>query len=246
MKIDDRLRPEHLVRRLDRFWTVSGEKIQAIERTWEPTKGAPVFTVRGRYTSRRWTEWTEGFRFGSSLLQFDATDDKVFLDIGRTGTAERMAPHVTHGGVHDHGFTVVSTFGTLRRLMNERRIAEASWERAFYEMALKASGATQARRWTPIGGGGGFIYSFNGPHSLFVDTIRTLRALALAHSLGQALMSEGDCRVSLLARLKSHALATARYSVYYGKGRDEWDVRGRVAHESIFDVTNGEYRCPSS
>ena len=27
--------------------------------------------------------------------------------------------------------------------------------------------------------GGGYIYSFNGPHSLFVDTIRSLRALAL-------------------------------------------------------------------
>ena len=43
-----------------------------------------------------------------------------------------------------------------------------------------------------------------------------------------------------------HVEATARYSVYYGEGRDSYDVAGRVAHESIFNVTDGNYRCPSS
>ncbi len=246
MKVNARLRPEHFARPLEQFWNLSREKIEAIERTADHSKGAPVFTIRGRYTSRSWTEWTEGFRFGSALLQFDATGDESCLEIGRRGALDRMARHVTDAGVHDHGFTIVSTFGNLRRLMNEGRIPEDRWERAFYELALRASGATQARRWTGIAGGGGFVHSFNGPHSLFVDTIRTLRALALAHLLGQTLMGEGDCPVSLLARLAAHALATARYSVYYGKGRDRWDVRGRVAHESIFNVTNGEYRCPNS
>ena len=53
----------------------------------------------------------------------------------------------------------------------------APWEVHFYELALKVSGAIQARRWTPLPGGG-FIYSFNGAHSLFVDTVRSLRSLA--------------------------------------------------------------------
>ena len=35
-------------------------------------------------------------------------------------------------------------------------------------------------------------------------------------------------------------------SVYYGKGRDAYDVRGRVAHEAIFNVNDGNYRCPNS
>jgi len=48
---------------------------------------------------------------------------------------------------------------------------------------LKCSGAVQAARWSPASDGGGYIYSFNGPHSLFVDTIRTLRALAVGHLL---------------------------------------------------------------
>jgi unsaturated chondroitin disaccharide hydrolase len=49
-----------------------------------------------------------------------------------------------------------------------------------------------------------------------------------------------------LSRLVQHAAATARFSVYYGEGRDAYDVPGRVAHESIFNVKDGSYRCPSS
>jgi hypothetical protein len=79
-----------------------------------------------------------------------------------------------------------------------------------------------------------------------VDTIRSLRSLALAHLLGHILMEENDRRVSLLERLILHAQATARFSVYYGEGRDLYDVPGRVAHESIFNVTDGCYRCPNS
>jgi len=67
----------------------------------------------------------------------------------------------------------------------------------------------QAARWSRTADGGGYIYSFNGPHSLFVDTIRTLRALAVGHLLGHALMGEGDRRISLLDRLTEHARATA-------------------------------------
>ena len=33
---------------------------------------------------------------------------------------------------------------------------------------------------------------------------------------------------------------------YYGEGRDSYDVRGRVAHESIFNMNDGDYRCPNS
>ena len=97
-----------------------------------------------------------------------------------------------------------------------------------------------------IADGTGYIYSFNGPHSLFADTIRSLRALALAHRLGHVLMGERDTKISLLGRLFDHARATAKYSVYYGEGRDFYDLRGRVAHESVFNLNNGDYRCPNS
>ncbi len=246
LKIDDSLSPRQLLPRIERLWTLSAKKILSIERSCDPSKGSPVFTVDGIYTSRGWTEWTQGFQFGSALLQFDASGDTAFLESGRRNTMSRMAPHVTNFGVHDHGFNNISTYGNLLRLMDEGRIPYNEWERSFYVLALKCSGAVQARRWTAIGNGLGYIYSFNGPHSLFVDTIRTLRILASAHQLGHCLMDEGDRPVSLLERLVQHARATARFSVYYGEGRDTYDVRGRVVHESIFNINNGSYRCPSS
>jgi hypothetical protein len=240
------LTPAALAPKLHRLFDLSAAKIHSIEKSWAPARGAPVFTVRGQYTSRGWTEWTQGFQFGSAILQFDATGEREFLDIGRDRTVSLMAPHLTHTGVHDHGFNNVSTYGNLLRLMAEGRIPENHWERRYYELALKCSGAVQAARWSPTADGGGYIYSFNGPHSLFVDTIRTLRALAVAHLLGHALMGENDRRISLLDRLIQHARTTALYAIYYGEGRDAYDVRGRVAHESIFNTNDGQYRGPSS
>jgi unsaturated chondroitin disaccharide hydrolase len=235
-----------LAPRLRRLFELSGQKIHSIESGWRPEQGSPVFTSGGKYTSRGWTEWTQGFQFGSAILQFDATGDPEFLKIGRDRTVEVMAPHVSHIGVHDHGFNNVSTYGNLLRLMGEGRIPEDAWERRFYEMALKVSGAVQAARWSRTADGGGYIYSFNGPHSLFVDTIRTLRALAVGHALGHVLMGENDKKISLLDRVAQHARATAKYAVWYGEGRDTYDVRGRTAHESIFNSNDGNYRCPNS
>jgi hypothetical protein len=246
LTIDAQLDARDLLPSIDRLWDASAPKISAIEAAWPAGAGAPVFTIDGRYTARGWTEWTQGFQFGSALLQFDATGDWVFLGIGRDATWARMPVHLTHLGVHDHGFNNVSTYGNLWRLGREGRIAPESGERRALEVALAVSGAIQAARWTPIDGGGGFIHSFNGPHSLFVDTVRSLRSLAVAHGLGHVLMTEHDARISLLGRLVDHARATAEYSVYYGRGRDAYDVSGRVAHESVFNVTDGRYRCPNS
>ncbi len=245
IRIDRRRTAAGLLPAINRMFDRSAEKIRSIEAAWRPEDGSPVFTVDGVYKSRGWTEWTQGFQFGASLLQFDATGDREFLELGRARTLERMAPHLTHTGVHDHGFNNVSTYGNLWRLAREGRFDAGAWEVSFYELALKVSGAVQARRWTPIPDGG-FIYSFNGRHSLFVDTLRTLRALALSHVLGHRLFEEQDVQVDLLERLMQHARATAAYSVYYGKGRDSYDVRGRTAHESLFNAANGTYRGPSS
>ena len=246
IRIQPDLTAASLAPKLRRLFELSAEKIRSIEKTWSPAQGSPVITAGGRYTSRGWTEWTQGFQFGAAILQFDATGDRTFLESGRGQTVALMAPHLTHTGVHDHGFNNVSTYGNLLRLMAEGRIAEDPWERRFYELALKVSGAVQAARWSRTAEGGGYIYSFNGPHSLFVDTIRSLRALLASHRLGHVLMGENDRRISLLERAIDHARATAAYSVYYGEGRDAYDVRGRVAHESIFNVNDGRYRCPNS
>jgi hypothetical protein len=245
VKINKALTAVKMQRKLARFWDLSGDKILRMEREYDESQGAPVFTRQGRYTSRGWTEWTQGFQYGAALIQFDATGETSFLELGRKKTVERMAPHPTHFGVHDHGFNNVSTYGHLLRLAREGRFSATPWEQAYYELAMKVSGAVQAQRWTALKEGG-YIYSFNGPHSLFADTIRSLRALAVSHDLGHALMGENDKKTSLLGRLLQHAHTTAETVVFYGEGRDAYDVRGRVAHEGIFNLNDGCFRCPNS
>jgi hypothetical protein len=246
LKIDYELTAQKLTSKVYRLFEISAAKILSLEKSWDPSRGTPVFTVKGKYTSRGWTEWTQGFQFGSALLQFDATGDPRFLKIGRRRTAQLMATHVSHIGVHDHGFNNISTYGNLWRLMREKRIPWHEEEQSFYELALKVSGAVQAARWTRTGDGLGFIYSFNGPHSLFIDTMRSLRSLAVAHQLGHVLMGECDQKISLLERLMKHAELTARFNIYYGRGRDRYDVPGRTSHEAIFNLNDGSFRCPNT
>ncbi len=231
--------------RIEQCFTLAKNKIQSIDDSYDDAQGSPVYTVGGKYTTRGWTEWTEGFRYGISILHFDATGDEESLHSGRTRTVDKMASHVSHIGVHDHGFNNLSTYGNLLRLMREERITFNEWEKNFYELAIKISGAVQASRWSERKGGG-FIHSFNGPHSLFVDTIRSCRILMCAHRLGHHLSGEGDCVISLMERALQHIESTALFNVYYGTGRDSYDVPGRTAHEAIFNMKSGEFRCPNA
>ncbi|MDG1852988.1 MAG: glycosyl hydrolase [Verrucomicrobiales bacterium] len=247
MQIDKSISFKDLSHQLDALWEISGKKILKIEKEYDHTKGSPVFTSAGKYTTRGWTEWTQGFEYGSSALQFEASGNEHFLELARNKTLEKMAPHVTHFGVHDHGFNNVSTYGNLLRQLLTGHFEGTDWEADFYRLALKLSGASQARRWTNIEGGGGFIYSFNGPHSLFVDTIRSCRSLAVSYLLGHKYMDEGDQEISLIGRLLNHAISTAEHSVYYGEDRDQYDTEaGRTTHEAIFNTNDGQFRCPNS
>ena len=261
MKIDNQLQSAALTPALANFWRLSGEKLNLTHRDYDPAKGAPVFTVAGKYTARGWTEWTEGFHYGSDFLQFDATGDAAFATRGAHYTVNRMASHVSHIGVHDHGFNNLSTYGNWLRLQREGKLPANQIESC--ELALKVSGAVQASRWSRINHGGqngagpglhslgegGYIYSFNGPHSLFVDTMRSVRIVMVAHALGHRLMGENDAAHSLLERGLQHIAATAKYSIFYGEGRDSYDVpaeRGRTTHEAIFNPNDGRFRCPNS
>ena len=246
IQIDAALSAVDLVPNLDRMWELASQKVVDIHATIGQTEQTPVFTVAGKYQAQGWTEWTQGFQFGCPILLFDATSDESLLKIGRDATTQRMASHVTHFGVHDHGFNNVSTYGNLWRLATEGRIDASPGDIDFYKMAIRASGAVQANRWSQTVDGDGYIYSFNGPHSLFSDTIRSLRALALAHRFGHSMMGENDESTSLLDRLVQHARVTSKYNVYFGEGRDAYDVSGRVVHESIFNTNDGRYRCPST
>ncbi|MGC2403845.1 MAG: hypothetical protein WA510_28890 [Acidobacteriaceae bacterium] len=249
MQADRSLKAQHLLPAINRCLELASKKTVALDRRWKHSDGAPVITAAGRYTTRSWTQWTQGFQYGNALLCFELTGDRDLLAIGQGHVVADMAGHVTHIGVHDHGFNNISTYGNLRRLMLEGRIPLNEWGLHFCELALQASGAVQAARWTPLKDGLGYIYSFNGPQSLFIDTMRTLRICCMADMLGHALHGEQDQRISLLDRALAHAKTSARYNVYYGEGRDHYDLpglRGRTVHEALFNPISGVFRAPAS
>ena len=82
IRIREDLSAVGLEKKVKALFDVSAQKIKSLDATWRPEQGAPVFTIDGKYTSRGWTEWTQGFQFGAEILQFDATGDKQFLELG--------------------------------------------------------------------------------------------------------------------------------------------------------------------
>jgi unsaturated chondroitin disaccharide hydrolase len=249
VKIATQLGATDLSPAIKTLFGMAAEKTFRLGRRWQVAQGAPVVTAAGRYVGRNWTQWTQGFAYGNAILCYEMTGERELLKLGRGNTVSHMAEHLTHLGVHDHGFNNLSTYGNLRRLILEGTMEGSDWELQFYELALKTSGAIQAARWTSLPEGLGFVYSFNGSHSLFIDTMRTLRVCALAHKLGQALLGEQEQRINLLSRVLTHAKTSARFNIYYGEGRDSYDrpeLSGRTAHEAVFNPASGTFRCPST
>jgi len=256
MKIDKTLKPKSLSKAIERVFDIAATKTKKLDKSWDRANGTPVFTVGGKYTTRGWTEWTQGFQYGCLILAGDATADDKLIELGKERTMDLMLPHVTHIGVHDHGFNNLSTYGNLLRLMHEGRIDKNPWEQKAYEDAIAASGAVQAARWsgtppvkskhTANAPALGYVYSFNGPHSLFIDTMRTIRIMGVAWQLGHVLMHEGDRAANLLKRSILHGLTTSHYIVFHGDSEHTYDVRGRTAHEGMFNRNDGAFRARST
>ncbi|MDE0221613.1 MAG: hypothetical protein OXJ90_20265, partial [Spirochaetaceae bacterium] len=99
MTIDASLQPGDLGSAVESVFALAGGKIRDLDASWDPARGAPVFTVEGKYTTRGWTEWTQGFQYGAALLTFDANGDDGLLELGRAGMRRVMPAHLTHVGV---------------------------------------------------------------------------------------------------------------------------------------------------
>ena len=61
MIVDERVTPKDLLPAIRSLWEASAPKIRSLSDKFDPERGAPVYTVNGRYTARGWTEWTQGF-----------------------------------------------------------------------------------------------------------------------------------------------------------------------------------------
>ncbi len=151
------------------------------------------------------------------------------LPSAATARCNRMATHVSHIGVHDHGFNNVSTYGEPPAAWRARAGCAADpGEIDFYELALKVDRRRPGRALDrPARRASGYIYSFNGPHSLFADTIRSLRVpRRSATSSATASWASATAGSRCSSACSQHAETTARYNVYFGEGRDRYDVPG--------------------
>ena len=121
IKTNPDLKPSNLSRKLKRFWELSAEKINLIEKHYDDSRGSPVFTIKGNYTTRGWTEWTRGFQYGSVILHYDITGENSLLTLGRKKTVEVMAPHVFHragdyGRWRINDSTAISLYGSIQKV----------------------------------------------------------------------------------------------------------------------------------
>ena len=153
VEVNGTITPQELMPAIRRAVELASEKTLRLDRRWNVPDCAPVFTADGHYTARSWTQWTQGFQYGNALLCFELGGNEELLALARRHVVADMAEHLTHTGVHDHGFNNISTYGNLRRLMLAGRIERNEWELHFYELALKVSGAVQAARWTSLPNG---------------------------------------------------------------------------------------------
>ena len=55
IEINENLKTDDFKSKIKLLWSLSGEKIQKIVSEYDESKGAPVFTVNGKYATRGWT-----------------------------------------------------------------------------------------------------------------------------------------------------------------------------------------------
>ena len=233
MKVNTTFTPSQLVRKIERLWELSARKILSIEKESRCRERRAGLHRRRPLYGPRLDGVDAGFpvRLGHSAVRRHRRRPS-FWRSAAAGRWPAMAPHVGHFGVHDHGFNNVSTYGNLLRLMGEGRIADDPWERGYYELALKLSGADpgppldeNARRRR--------IHLFVQRPAFAVCRHDPLAALAGRRpqagprAYGKKTTARFRCWIGCTPTPRPRR----RYSVYYGEGRDAYDVRGRVAHE---------------
>ena len=133
----------------------------------------------------------------------------TFLELGRERTLTRMAPHLTHVGVHDHGFNNVSTYGALWRhgaRGPHRGVASGSGGSTSSRSRSAAPCRRDAGRRCPTAATS--IRSTARTRCSSTRSARCARSRSRT-SLGHRLVEEQDAQVNLLTRLVQHARATA-------------------------------------
>src|SRR5436305_11574959 len=172
---------------------------------------SPMYTVGGRWNreGERWTHWCEGFFPGILWLLHKQTGEAEWRTLAERASRP-LEPRRHDRTVHDPGFLFFSTYLRWYHLTGDDALKQV----------LIDAGRTLALRRQP----GGYLASFVGPQSLFIDIMMNVGIILWAAN------ATGDEALRQIAL--EHCRTTAKYLV-----RPD----GGTAHEGIFDLTTGAF-----
>jgi unsaturated chondroitin disaccharide hydrolase len=176
----------------------------------------PMYTVGGFWNreGEHWTHWCEGFFPGILWLLHKQTGEREWRDLAER-YSRPLEPRRLDRTVHDLGFLFLSTYLRWYRLTGDAHLRDV----------LIEAGRTLALRRQK----GGYLASFIGPHSLFIDIMMNVGLIFWAAK------ATGD--ESLLQIARAHCWTTRRYLVL---------PNGGTVHEGIFDVESGRFLRPAT
>jgi unsaturated chondroitin disaccharide hydrolase len=176
----------------------------------------PMYTVGGKWgrEGERWTHWCEGFFAGILWLLYKHTNDGKYRRSAEQ-YSRKLEPRRHDRAVHDLGFLFFSTYLRWYHLTGEPALRDI----------LIDAGRTLALRRQK----GGYLASFVGPQSLFIDVMMNVGIILWAAN------ETGDDSLRQIAL--EHCRTTARHLVR---------ADGGTAHEGIFDVDTGAFQRQST
>ena len=228
MNITQNLDEQELLPKLEQAFRFGVSQVEKMLPKWPSRKPAPIYTENGIWTRPDfiWTDWCPGFYAGMMWLAFEYTGQAEWRRVAEEYT-RALEERKFDRDVHDLGFIFMSTADRWYRLL-----PEDDPTRQWLTDLLITAGTIQSFRWKDTGEDH-YIYSFNGPQSLFIDIMMNIRLLFRAHELGGA--------EKLYQKAVTHARTTERYLVQK-RGSRIMDHDGMVMHEGIFNPVRGEFR----
>jgi unsaturated chondroitin disaccharide hydrolase len=171
----------------------------------------PMYTVGGQWNreGERWTHWCEGFFPGILWLLHKHTGEARWRTLAERYT-RALEPRRLDRTVHDLGFLFFSTYLRWFHLTGDPALRDV----------LIDAGRTLALRHQK----GGYLASFIGPQSLFIDIMMNVGIVFWAAR------ETGDEPLRRIAL--EHCQTTAKYLV-----RPD----GGTAHEGVFDLETGRF-----
>ncbi|MFN3309916.1 MAG: glycoside hydrolase family 88 protein [Anaerolineales bacterium] len=172
----------------------------------------PSFTENGKWRLQEagWTNWCEGFLGGALWLIYLLTGERRFREYAEH-YSRLIEVRKTDRTVHDLGFLFLPTWGRWYTIDGDLRAQEV----------LIQAGRTLAERYQSPGG---YLCSFQGAHSLYIDIMMNVPLVFEA-----AQLSKDDKLFEVALR---HCQTTQRYLV-----RGDFST----AHEGIFDPETGRF-----